>query len=91
LVYKHDIDTPNHITKYDAVRTVLYTSSGVAEKDVATQASGRSIAFSHLFSAGTVSAVFSEVYGGQCDPYSGAMPSPSVAKRYAPAERSWPI
>ena len=28
MIYKHDIDTPTHITKYDAVRTVLYTSSG---------------------------------------------------------------
>jgi len=28
LMYKYNIDTPSYISKYDAVRTVLYTPSG---------------------------------------------------------------
>jgi len=35
-IYKHDIDTPpTDIYKYGAVRTVLYTPSGVVEEGVA--------------------------------------------------------
>ena len=52
-----------------------------------TQSSAQFIPSHYSFSADTVSAVFSAVYGGPCDLYSGAIPSPSDAKRYAPAEK----
>jgi len=58
----------------------------VEDGNAVTRASTRSIPSRYSFSADTVSAVFSAIYGGPCDPYSGAVPSPSDAKRYAPAD-----